>query len=73
MKMTNQQAFDFFMKALPEEIKDLGWRIGEKLDSFFMDDFMVEIIQPFILGIVEGSYHKFDDPIIIKLNIEGRE
>jgi len=48
-------AFDFFMTATPEEVKDLGWRIGEKLDSFSVEDFMDAILKPFAVGMMEGK------------------
>ena len=62
-----QNAFDFFEEAAPEDIKTLGWRIGEKNDLMFSDDFINEIIAPFITGIVKGSHHKFENPISIKI------
>ncbi len=63
----NQDAFDFFMSAKPDEIKNLGWRIGEKLDTYFTDDFIDEIIEPFVQGINEGCMDKFEIEFQLKI------
>ena len=54
----NRAAFDFFLSATAEEIEELGWRIGEKLDDYFGDDFIKNILNPFIIGVRKGSGRK---------------
>ncbi len=49
---SNIPAFNFFMVAKEQDIVDLGWRIGEKLDSINPWE---EIIIPLCKGIIEGS------------------
>ncbi len=61
-------AFEFFWSATPEEIQSLGWRIGEKYDSCFQDDFIRIIIKPFVQGIASGAYCNFDNPVSIKID-----
>jgi len=68
--MNNRDAFTFFMLADNKEIERLGWRIGEKLDLMFAEDFLEDIIKPFVKGIINGSYHKFENPI--KIDIEEK-
>jgi hypothetical protein len=50
------KVFDFFMTATKEDIKNLGWRLGEKNDSFTSkEDFEIEYIMPLLEGMQEGN------------------
>jgi len=51
----NSAAFEFLYNGNKEEIQELGWRIGEKWDSGWSDDFLEDIIIPLVRGIISGS------------------
>jgi len=48
-------AFNFFMSANLKEIYELGWRFGEKRDSFIYEDFK-EMLDALEEGMKDGSY-----------------
>jgi len=49
------RAFDFLIIATPEEIEEIGWRLGEKLDGSDADDLISRYLAPLLAGLEKGS------------------
>ena len=52
------RAFDFLIIATPEEIEEIGWRLGEKLDGSDADDLISRYLAPLLAGLEKGSSQK---------------